>query len=301
MEDRRFDGLARSLGAPARGEALSGFCWPRRPRCSEAKGPALNRGGSPSAAPATTLASASRTGTTSPSSVTTTVSTTTGNTTAAVTRATARPTKSVVAPASATRASAPPRTTTATTADQANRARADDQCRAASGALYCADNGYGYSACCAVYGDRCADDGGCCGDLGCFGGTCSYGGPDVYGGLPLGAQCSYATQCEGGGYYTDCANNGGYVPACCLISGQGCSSDLDCCGMAAASIKPPIGAPSASSRPEGRTSLTMETRSVHRRAAGGAGGASARSWRWYSPAGVMAMRIAGCSPSTSIR
>ena len=39
----------------------------------------------------------------------------------------------------------------------------------------------------------------------------------------------------------------------------------------------------------------------HRRAPGGAGGASARSWRWYSPAGVIAMRIAGRSPSTSIR
>jgi hypothetical protein len=108
----------------------------------------------------------------------------------------------------------------------------DDQCRGDVGVLYCADNGYGYSTCCTVYGDRCGDDSGCCGDLGCFGGTCNYGGLDVYGGLPLGAQCSYATQCEGGGYYTDCANNGGYVPACCLISGQGCSSDLDCCGMA---------------------------------------------------------------------
>jgi hypothetical protein len=105
----------------------------------------------------------------------------------------------------------------------------DDQCRAASGALYCADNGFGYSACCAVYGDRCATDDGCCGDLGCFGGICGYGGSDPGQGLPLGAQCSFAAQCEGGGYYVDCANNGGFVPACCLINGQGCSSDLDCC------------------------------------------------------------------------
>ena len=105
----------------------------------------------------------------------------------------------------------------------------DDQCRAASGALYCADNGFGYTACCAAYGDRCADDTGCCGDLGCFGGACIYGSPDPSGGLPLGAQCSYAAQCEGGGYYVDCADNGGYVPACCLVSGQGCSTDLDCC------------------------------------------------------------------------
>jgi hypothetical protein len=107
----------------------------------------------------------------------------------------------------------------------------DDQCRAASGALYCADNGFGYSACCAVFGDRCASDDGCCGSLGCFGGICGYGGPDPGQRLPLGAQCSYATQCEGGGYYVDCANNGGFVAACCLIDGQSCSSDLDCCGM----------------------------------------------------------------------
>jgi hypothetical protein len=107
----------------------------------------------------------------------------------------------------------------------------DDQCRAASGALYCADNGFGYTACCAVYGDRCAADDGCCGDLGCFGGACGYGGPAPGGGLPLGAECSYAAQCEGGGYYVDCENNGGFVPVCCLFNWQGCSSDLDCCGM----------------------------------------------------------------------
>jgi hypothetical protein len=107
----------------------------------------------------------------------------------------------------------------------------DDQCRAASGALYCADNGFGYSACGAVVGDRCAGDDGCCGSLGCFGGIYGYGGPDPGQGLPLGAQCSYAMQCEGGGYYVDCANNGGFVAACCLIDGQSCSSDLDCCGM----------------------------------------------------------------------
>ena len=107
----------------------------------------------------------------------------------------------------------------------------DDQCRAASGALYCADNGFGYTACCAVYGDRCASDDGCCGSLGCFGGICDYGGPDPGQALPLGAQCSDAAQCEGGGYYVNCANNGGFVPACCLIDGQACSTDQDCCGM----------------------------------------------------------------------
>ena len=108
----------------------------------------------------------------------------------------------------------------------------DDQCRAASGALYCADNGFGYTACCATYGDRCATDDGCCGSLGCLGGICGYGSAYPDQGLPLGAQCSYATQCEGGGYYVDCAHNGRFVPVCCLINDQGCSSDLDCCGMA---------------------------------------------------------------------
>ena len=107
----------------------------------------------------------------------------------------------------------------------------DDQCRAASGALYCADTGFGYTACCTVNGDRCASDDGCCGSLGCFGGLCGYGEPDPSQGLPLGAQCSYATQCAGGGHSVDCANNGGFVPACCLIAEQTCSTDLDCCGM----------------------------------------------------------------------
>jgi hypothetical protein len=107
----------------------------------------------------------------------------------------------------------------------------DDQCRAASSALYCADNGFGYTACCAAEGDRCVTHDGCCGYLGCHGGYCGYEAGAFGGTLPLGAQCSYAAECEGGGYYADCANNGGFVPVCCLISGQGCSSDLDCCGM----------------------------------------------------------------------
>ena len=105
----------------------------------------------------------------------------------------------------------------------------DDQCRAASGALYCADNGFGYTACCAAEGDRCATSDGCCGYLGCYGGYCAYPAGAFGGTLPLGAQCSSAAQCEGGGYYADCADNGGFVPACCLITGQSCSTDLDCC------------------------------------------------------------------------
>jgi hypothetical protein len=107
-----------------------------------------------------------------------------------------------------------------------------DQCRAASGALYCADNGFGYTACCAAEGDRCASDDGCCGYLGCYGGFCGYAGPLPGEALPIGAICSYAMQCSGGGYYADCAfNSAGGGPRCCLINGQGCSSDLDCCGL----------------------------------------------------------------------
>jgi hypothetical protein len=89
----------------------------------------------------------------------------------------------------------------------------DDQCSAASGALYCAENGFGYSACCAVYGDRCASDDGCCGSLGCFGGACGDGDPDPGQGLPLGAQCSYAAQCEGAATSSTVTTAGSFRPA----------------------------------------------------------------------------------------
>ena len=84
--------------------------------------------------------------------------------------------------------------------------------------------------CCSYEGGSCGWNGQCCGWLTCgAGGYCGDAGPAPDGGLPLGAQCSYAAQCAGGGSYTDCANNGGFVPVCCLIAGQGCSADLDCC------------------------------------------------------------------------
>jgi hypothetical protein len=86
------------------------------------------------------------------------------------------------------------------------------------------------SRCCGYEGSSCGWDGQCCGWLTCgAGGYCTSGGPGPGDGLPLGAQCQYATQCSGGGYYVDCADNGGYVTACCLLGGQSCSSDLDCC------------------------------------------------------------------------
>jgi len=84
--------------------------------------------------------------------------------------------------------------------------------------------------CCSYDGGPCAWDGQCCGWLTCgAGGYCGSGGPAPDGGLPLGAQCSYAAQCSGVGYGVDCADNGGFVPACCLTTGQICAADLDCC------------------------------------------------------------------------
>jgi hypothetical protein len=104
--------------------------------------------------------------------------------------------------------------------------------------VFCDNNGFAYDGdtnCCRYQG-YCQADEECCGTSFCYQGQCTTeaddsgsAGPDPGQGLPLGAQCSYAGQCEGGGYYVDCASNGGFVPACCLISGQGCSTDLDCC------------------------------------------------------------------------
>lgn len=107
--------------------------------------------------------------------------------------------------------------------------------------IFCDDNGFAYDGetnCCRYQG-YCQADEECCGTSFCYQGQCTTEadddnalGPDPSIGLPLGAQCSYAAKCEGGGYSVDCANNGGLVLVCCLIEGQGCSSDLDCCGMA---------------------------------------------------------------------
>ncbi len=104
--------------------------------------------------------------------------------------------------------------------------------------VFCDDNGFAYDGehnCCRYQG-YCQADEECCGTSFCYQGQCTVeadgigsAGPDPVQGLPLGAQCSFAAQCEGGGYYVDCANNGGFVPACCLTNGQGCSTDLDCC------------------------------------------------------------------------
>ena len=111
----------------------------------------------------------------------------------------------------------------------------DDQCQAASGALYCDDNGFSFDGhpfhCCAYDGDRCASSEGCCGYLGCSNGICTAF-PEGGGGLlSLGEPCSVALECSGGGYFADCTYNGiASGPVCCLINGQGCGFDSDCCG-----------------------------------------------------------------------
>jgi hypothetical protein len=98
--------------------------------------------------------------------------------------------------------------------------------------VVCADNGFSYDGplnCCTYdYGD-CWSDEGCCGDLVCVGGTCGAYPLAGQGGLPLGAQCYSIDQCIGGGISTACADNGGFVDACCLYGGQPCSQPLDCC------------------------------------------------------------------------
>ena len=95
--------------------------------------------------------------------------------------------------------------------------------------MYCADNGFDYDGplnCCTYEYGYCYGDEGCCGSLVCVEGSCSN---PALTGQPLGAQCFYAAQCIGGGDTVDCADNGGFVPACCLTGGQVCTADLDCC------------------------------------------------------------------------
>ena len=69
------------------------------------------------------------------------------------------------------------RTTTATTADQARRAQMTTSAAPPPARSTARTTGIGYTACCAVYGDRCAAMMAAA-VTGCFGGTCGYGGPD---------------------------------------------------------------------------------------------------------------------------
>src|SRR3954454_2876980 len=116
-----------------------------------------------------------------------------------------------------------------------------DQCRTdGAGPVSCADNGYDYDGplnCCRYEGGWCGENHeNCCGNLECWnGGYCT----DVSGSraprpryeLPLGASCTYTSQCSGGGYGVLCV--GSYTlpgMTCCVMNGQGCDYGGDCCG-----------------------------------------------------------------------
>ena len=108
--------------------------------------------------------------------------------------------------------------------------RDTSQCVGADGPMFCDWNGYdsdGGLNCCTYQWNPCGFDAACCGTAVCIGGVC--GASDPVPGFPLGAQCSYVAHCLGGGDTVDCADNGGFVPACCLIGGQVCTADIDCC------------------------------------------------------------------------
>ena len=121
------------------------------------------------------------------------------------------------------------------------------QCRTdGGGPVSCADNGYTYDGprnCCRYEGGFCGEQHeNCCGQLECWnGGYCTNvsvsprpvpgPGPVPSYGLPLGASCTDTSQCNGGGSGVLCVGSF-TVPGmtCCLMNGQGCQADGDCCG-----------------------------------------------------------------------
>jgi hypothetical protein len=115
------------------------------------------------------------------------------------------------------------------------------QCRTdGGGPVYCTDNGYAYDGplnCCRYEGGFCGENHeNCCGQLECWnGGYCTDvsapRGPGPLYGLPLGASCTDTSQCNGGGYGVICVGSF-TLPGmtCCLMNGQGCAFDGDCCG-----------------------------------------------------------------------
>jgi hypothetical protein len=109
----------------------------------------------------------------------------------------------------------------------------DSQCaQTQMSQIVCADNGFDYDGplnCCVYDYGICDQDEDCCGALVCIGKNCGASPLASQTGLPLGSQCYSADQCSGGGSAMNCADNGGFVPACCLVGGQPCSQPLDCC------------------------------------------------------------------------
>jgi hypothetical protein len=113
------------------------------------------------------------------------------------------------------------------------------QCRSdGAGPVYCDDNGYDYDGplnCCRDEGGFCGENHeNCCGQLECWnGGYCTNvsAPPAPRSGLPVGASCTDTSQCNGGGYGVLCVGNF-TVPGttCCVMNGQGCGYDGDCCG-----------------------------------------------------------------------
>ena len=115
------------------------------------------------------------------------------------------------------------------------------QCRTdGSGAVFCTDNGYAYDGplnCCRYEGGFCGENHeNCCGQLECWnGGYCTdvstSRGSGTRFGLPLAASCTDTSQCNGGGYGVICVGSFS-LPGmtCCLMNGQGCDFDGDCCG-----------------------------------------------------------------------
>lgn len=108
-------------------------------------------------------------------------------------------------------------------------------------AVICGDNGIaedGALNCCRNAGGGCGGGSGCCGALLCTNGVCTTPGEtaapgSAAGGFALGAQCSFAGQCDQTGGETDCADNGlttDGVTNCCRYQGGACSASEGCCG-----------------------------------------------------------------------
>jgi hypothetical protein len=106
----------------------------------------------------------------------------------------------------------------------------DSQCgNTKYSAMFCDSNGFDYDGplnCCTYDNGYCYSDEGCCGSLTCVQGSCI---DTTMRGLPLQAQCQYDAQCLNAGSGVICADNGGFVPACCQVGGYPCFEDLDCC------------------------------------------------------------------------